>query len=127
MAKSNSCLLFKELLIVIGNFNTVNGFFITVYICDNLFCVIGLNLDKTLFKLITVINIYDRLKETHSDTACDRKRCFGRTKQSLDRRINLCGSCGNSAAALSDNYFHAQPSSLSFLRISTVLDGVRLP
>ena len=74
VTQCNSCLLLNEKLVVIGNFNIINGIFITVYICDNLFGVLGLNLDKTLFQFAAVINIDDRLKEAHADTTCNGQR-----------------------------------------------------
>ena len=74
VTKRDSSLLFKKKLIFIGNFNIVNGVFVTVYICDNFFGILGLNLDKTLFKLAAVINIDNRFKEAHSYTTGNGQR-----------------------------------------------------
>ena len=125
VSESDTCLFCKELAVLVRNNKLFNfGNIASLYILGNSGSIVLAYLYQT-DKLIFVVNIDNRFKIAHTDTACYRD--ILRVDVCIQKGFaNLFSTCRNTAGALTyDNSHNA--ASLNSFKIFLVLSGVRAP
>ena len=121
VAQRDPCLFAQEILVLFADRDTVHqGQISALDRSGNIVRILRCDMHKPLRQHFSIIQINNGLEPTHTDASGDpQARALYSFKFSLQRFINLAGTRGQSAAALSDDNSHP---CTSLARISRIMD-----